>query len=554
MYIQQSDEDRELGKKLVVKQNQLEAGRWVWESHWQECMDYMNPRKNQILKKSMPGQRRGQELFDSTAIMANQTLASALHSMLTNPATRFFELTMGNAALDEDEQVMAYLQETGSRMFNMLNNTNFQTEIHEVYLDEGSLGTGCMFMGEDEDRVMHFNARHMKEIFIDENNLGLIDTVYRGFEWKLKQIVQQFGEENLPPEVIKKWKDGNEDPQKIIHAVEPVSREDKMRGVLHNYTSTYVLRESAAILSKGKGFHEFPYVVPRWTKTSGEIYGRGPGMDMLPDIKMVNAMMNTTLRGAQKTVDPPLMVSDDGVIGRVRLTPGGLTLIRPGNDKPITPLIIDARIDFGLQMIDGVRARIRAGFFNDLFSSDNQANPNMTATEVNLRTMEKLRLMGPVLGRQHFEFLAPMIERCFGVMSRKGLLPTPPQSIQGKNMDVRYSSAIARAQMIADGNNFNQAIQAVAPIVNADPTVMDNIDGDKSLEYIFNMYGIPEKIMRSDRDKKKIRDGRAAAQAQAAQEQSQGNQAEAAGKVMPGMAQLAQAQNQAQQPNGMQNK
>jgi hypothetical protein len=538
---EQKKKDEDLVKELWKKQEKLEAERRTYESNWQECLDYIVPRKGDILSTRTPGGKRGAELFDTTSIMANQTLAAALHGMLTNPAVKFFDLVMGDPSLDDSEEVKSYLQECAERMFVILNNSNFQTEVHELYIDEGAIGTGCMYMGEHDERVIHFGARPMKEIFIDENNLGLIDTVHRKFQWKPRQIIQEFGEDKLNPWVVDKYKQGCDDNWDVLHIVHPMSDDEaKQGGKGHKFKSLYVLKEKPIILSKS-GFYEFPYAVPRWTKTSGEKYGRGPGTEMLPDIKMVNEMMRTTLEGAQTTIRPPLMVTDDGVIGNVRLTPAGVTVVRQGNGEPaIRPLITDARVDFGYQAVDDVRKRIRAGFFVDQLRLNE--GPQMTAQEVMQRTEENLRLMGPILGRQHFEFLDPLITRLFGIMIRKNLLPPAPKAIHGRNFNVRFSSLVARAQRMSEAQNFSRAISVASPILQVKQDSLDIIDGDKSLRYIFDIYGIPNKVLASEKEVKNTRDARAQQQQQMMQQQQEAHKADMISKVMPGIAQVSQAE------------
>jgi hypothetical protein len=519
----------------------MRSARTTWESNWQETLDYTVPRKGDVTSTKTDGSKRGAELFDTTAIMSNELLAGALHGMLTNPATRFFDMVMLDPKDMEDEKVRDWCQNVSDLMFQALNNTNFQTEIHEIYIDLGSIGTACLYMGEHEEQLVHFSARPIKEVYVQENNLGMIDTVYRVFKWNLRQIIQEFGEKDMHPWIIDQYRKGNDDQFEIIHAVEP--QMDQGKKSVFEFSSCYVFIEKEIILSEG-GFKENPYAVPRWTKTSGEVYGRGCGMQMLPDIKMVNVMMETTIKGAQLTVAPPLLVQDDGVIGRVRLTPLGLTVVRAGIDAPVKPLLTDARVDFGYQAVDDVRKRIKTGFYGDLFTLNE--GPQRTATEVNTIAEQQMKLMGPVLGRQHFELLRPMMTRLFGIMYRKGRLPEIPSQIKGKQWDVRYSSLVARAQRMSEGQNLMRAISVAAPIFQLDPKVGDIIDSDQTLRYILDIYGAPNKIQRKQRAIKDIRDNREKAQAQMAKQQQEAHQAEVMNKTMPGVAQVQQAQNQAQ--------
>jgi hypothetical protein len=533
---------RDLVKRYLERHEKLKANRGVIENHWQEVLQYVIPRKADVTSSLPEGGKRGAELFDSTAIYSNLLLAAALHGMLTNPAVRFFDLDPSDLELMNDEECRTWLQDTADRLYSILNASNFQTEIHEVYIDEGSIGTACMFMSDDEDNVVHFAARHMKEVYVCENNLGLIDTVYREFKWKPRQVVQEFGYDKLPAKIKKKVDEGCDDNWTLVHIVEEMSDEEKKNSPQkYEYKSCYIVSELECIVSES-GFREFPYVVPRWTKTSGETYGRGPGMDMLPDIKMVNKMMETTLQGAAITVRPPMQVPDDGVVGKVRLTPGGVTLVRPGAE--IKPLITDARIDFGYQAVEDVRKRIREGFYGNLFSL--REGPQMTATEVNALTEQQLRLMGPVLGRQHFELLAPMIHRVFKIAERKGKLKPVPEKLKKKGFDVRYTSLVARSQRMSEGQNLGRAIQVAAPIINAKPESLDLLNSDEAIRYVFDIYGVPQKILNNSGKIKQQRDARDAANAKLAQQQQEAHQADVANKTMPGVAQLAAAQAQMQ--------
>lgn len=530
---------RDYAKKIIERFESKRSKRSNWESNWQECMDYIMPRKNDVLTYKTPGDKRGNEdfLFDSTAIHANELLASAMHGYLTNPAIRIFDLVPADAKLADLDEVKAYTEECANIMQGVLNKTNFQTEVHEIHLDEACIGTACLYMGDHEDKILHYSARPMKEIFIDENNLGIVDCVDRLFKWTPRQIVQEFGFENCPYEVQKMYSEGKNEELSIIHSVYPTDDTDEVRSKKFKFKSCYVLMEPSVVLSEG-GFEEFPYAVPRWTKTSGEIYGRGPGMQMLPEIKMINAMMKATIEGAQKTVNPPMAVVDDGVIGRVRLVPNGLTIVRGDTPNAITPLITNSRIDFGFQMIEESRKRIRSGFYVDQLQM--QQGPQKTATEVMQVTDENNRLLAPIVGRQHYEFLKPVAERLYGRCLRKGLLPKAPKVLQGKDLNVQYSAPIARAQRVSEVQNFTRAVAAAAPIFQIDPNATAIIKKEDAVRYIMDIYGVPSKLIQNKAEMEEIRAQQQQAQEQAQMQAQQQAEAETAAKLMPGLAQMGQ--------------
>ena len=212
--------------QIIERFEQLKSNRINWEQHWQEIADYVLPRKDDIYKTRMVGEKKGQnKVFDSTGIHANELLASALHGMLTNPSTQWFELSTGDEQLDQQDDVRLWLQSAVRQMHRVLNNSNFQTEIHEVYLDLGSFGTACMRIEEDEEDIIRFHSRPIYEAYIDQNNKGQVDTVYRSWMWSTRQIAQEFGEENLPDEMKRLLEDdkGRYVDHEVIHAVEPAT-------------------------------------------------------------------------------------------------------------------------------------------------------------------------------------------------------------------------------------------------------------------------------------------------------------------------------------------
>ena len=85
-------------------------------------------------------------------------------------------------------------------------------------------------------------------------------------------------------------------------------------------------------------------------------------MTALPDVKMLNKMSEVTIRAAQKQIDPPLMVPDDGFIMPIRTTPGSLNFYRAGTRDRMEPLNIGANNPLGLNMEEQRRNAIRQAF------------------------------------------------------------------------------------------------------------------------------------------------------------------------------------------------
>lgn len=486
--------------KLDRRYRELKSSRSNWENHWQQLADYMLPRKADIVKKRTQGDKRTELIFDGTAIHAVELLASSLHGMLTSPSTPWFSMRFRDPALQQDDAANEWLEVSLDQMYQAFHRSNFQQEIHELYYDLVVFGTGGIYVESAEDGF-RFGTRHIAEICISENAKGQVDTVYRKFKLTARAMEQKFGKDNLPTQV---QKDVEKEPFKeheIIHAVYPrggkparSARSKPIASVYYHLATKFLLSES--------GFDEFPFMVPRFVKDSVSVYGRSPAMTALPDVKMVNKMSETTIKAAQKQVDPPLMAPDDGFMLPIRTTPGSLNFYRAGTRDRLEPLQIGANNPLGLNMEEQRRNAIRQAFYVDqLLLSQGQ---NMTATEVLQRNEEKMRLLGPVLGRLQAELLQPLISRCFALLLRSGLLPPAPEQLQGQDIDIEYVSPLAKAQKMTDLQSMLRGFEVMMQVAEIAP-VMDYLDTDRLVKYLVDTTGIPARVIRSDEEVARIR-------------------------------------------------
>lgn len=545
--------EKMIPEQIIARFNHLKGERGTWENHWTDLGNYVLPNRSDVTTSLTPGQKRVPWLLDNTAMMSNELLAGAMHGMLTSPSAPWFELTTGDNELDNLDGVRMWLQKVTDRMHTVINNSNFQTEVHPYYLDLTCFGTGTMFIEEDEISVVRFSTKHIKEIFVSEDNQGKINEVYRKFQWDIRQIVGEFGMDVLKKssKLMDMWKENSNINLTIIHAIYPQDVSDHGDNK-EKFCSHYILEDAENGLELEYGYYrQLPGVIARWTKAAGEVYGRSPGMNALPDAKTLNKMTETILIAAQKATDPPLQAPDDTFVLPIRTRPGGISYYRSGTQDRITPIFNNANIDFGFEAMKERAQRVRQAFYVDQLQLSQ--GPQMTATEVLQRTEEKMRLLGPMLGRQQAEFLRPMIERVFDIMTRRGLVPIDKDVLQILDsrgihkLDVSYSSMIAKAQKVQDGQDIQRTMQAIAPFAATDQSVLDNFDGDKAVRSIAKIFGFPQEILRDQKAIDSIRQKRAEAQAKALKMQQDQHQADLANKVLPGAAKLAAVQNQAQQ-------
>ncbi|MDA9796234.1 portal protein [Candidatus Pelagibacter ubique] len=519
----------EKAKILLSRFDRLKSQRQNWESHWQEVADYMQPRKADVTKSRSKGDKRTELIFDSSPLQSVELLSASLHGMLTNPSTPWFSLKFKNEDMEGEDEAKLWLESATEVMYSAFNQSNFQQEIFELYHDLITFGTAAMFIEEDDEDNLKFSTRHINEIYISENEKGRIDTVFRKFRISARAAIRKFGNVSNNIAVIAK-KDPYEEVE-ILHAVYPRDDYNPKKQDTENmqFESIYLDADSGEELSVS-GFREFPFVVPRYLKASHEIYGRSPAMTALPDVKMLNEMSKTIIKSAQKQVDPPLLVPDDGFLLPVRTVPGGLNFYRAGTRDRIEPLNIGANNTLGLNMEEQRRNSIRNAFYvNQLMMQD---GPQMTATEVIQRNEEKMRLLGPVLGRLQSELLKPLIDRSFAILMRRNLFAQPPEFLSGQDIEIEYVSPLAKAQKSTELSSIMRAIEIMGSLSNVAP-VFDHINMDKLVRHLTNIVGVPQKILKPQSELNAERQAQAQQQEQMQQMQQVQQLAEAGGKVAP---------------------
>ncbi len=495
-------------KELKHTFEHLKTVRGNWESLWQECADYVHPNRGDFTSIQSQGSKRTQKIFDSTAPWALSQFAGGLHGFLTSPMQRWFSLKSMIPGVDEDRSVREWLEFCTDVMYDQVfNNPNSRwlQQSHEGYLDVGAFGTMTVMVEDLPGQDIFFKTFHLKECHIAENDQGYVDTLYREYPRTVTQLINRFGKDNLPPEVLKPWEDGKPFTEfQCVHAIFPRASYNLKSYMASNrpIASVYLICSGVKepwIFQEPGGYFEQPFATSRWYKSSSEWYGRCPSMECLPDIKMVNEMMKTTIKGAQKAVDPPLQMPDDGFMMPIKLSPAGINYYRSGSKDRIEPVLPNnaIRVDIGLDMIDSRRQQIIRSFNVDWMQL--QEGPQMTATEVLQRQEDRMRLMSPMVGRMQAEFLGPIIRRVFAICVRRNMLPAPPPALRG-GLKIEYTSPVVQAQKSTRLFSLARMFEVLTPLANVKPEILDKMDADKTFEWVHKLLDAPMEILAPDED------------------------------------------------------
>ena len=507
-------------EELIKRMDRFEDDRSNWDSLFQDCADIAMPQNNQITRKKAKGQAE-EDLFDTTAEESLIQLSAGLYSYMFPTDGRAFVLEIDDEELSQNDDVKQYLEKTTKVLHKYLVSSNFRQEFFGFLKQLCCFGTACLYEEKGKKTPIVFRTFHISGVYIATNSDGVVDTVFRTFEYSARQAVQDFGAENLGEKINTAYNNLNQRNKKFkfIHAVFPREEYDSSKDDPINmpFASIYVSRDEKLIIkTKGGldegGYPELPYHVDRFDKDALEDYGRSPTMKKLPDAKMVGAMKKTRIKGWEKQVDPVVLLPDDGSIWPLATQPGGVIFYRSGGDKP-EYWEFKGNLATMQEAILSVQQDIQKGYFIDMFDPliDRQ---NMTAYEVMARVEQKMRFLTPIIGRLQSELFNPMIQRMIGILDKQGKLPEMPPELLEQEFSVMYLGRLALALRTLESEGLAQLMLEWSPMAEVSD-FMDNLDTDTAFRDSGRNRGVPATWLK-DTDE---RDAKRAADAQAAQAQ-----------------------------------
>jgi len=510
-------------KKILADKKSVRSN---WDTLWQDIGDYIFPRKSDVLIKRTEGEDLQVHLYDNTGPHSLELFSGIMMSFLFSVEEQWFEHSSGDVELDQKEHIKKYLQHVTRVVHNVLANSNFYNEAHEMLMDLGSFGTNIFGIEEDNEEIVRFFSKFIAEGYIGENARGKVDEIYMEYDWTARQILGEYGEEKLHKDVQKCIKSNDETKKfKVVHCIYPVNRSgDGKTSKGHSFYSHHIMPDLDHEL-RLSGFETFPYAVPRFAKATGETYGRSPGMVALPEVRVLNKMVEITLIGAEKVIDPPLQAPDDGFINQINTFPASISYYRAGGNDRIEPIFNDARVDFGFDMISEKQSKIRDAFYINQMMLPNKTGNPQTATEIAQKVEQSTRFMGPFMARMQKEFLKVVVDRVTAISFKRGILKVQdiPQELRGKDFSVRYTSFIARAQRSGTLQSILRFFQGIEPLVNMDPMARHYIDSWGGVKTVAGIVGLPNELLRKEEDANKLIEAeqKAMAEKQKAEEDAQ---------------------------------
>lgn len=481
-------------ERLIERYDRAAAIRGQFHSIMQDGYKYAVPDRD-LFTSTLPGQRKGAELFDSTAVAGVQEFASRIQAAICPPWRQWSKLVAGPEIpreQRESDELEEYLEEQTEILFDYINHSNFALKSHEAFQDL-SIGTGAITLDLNEQRNgLEFDAIPPSQLALEEGPTGMVETVYMDRCRTPEAIKRLYPQAVLPAkwEKLKQTKP-TEKVEFVVGCVYDPSTQ-------HYHLVVFSKQEKAVLYARDYG-ETCPIIVFRWSGISGEVWGRGPVMSALPDIKTLNKVVEFMLRGAALAISPPMTAVSDGVLNpyTAQIMPNAIIPVMSNdNSNPtLRPLGNDYRPDFAQLVLEDLRTSVRKKL---LIDPRRKEGPIQSATEILVENRDFVQQSGAAYGRIQTEFATRVVARAVALLRSIGKMA--PFKVDGKEVTLKYTSPLAQAQDQEDLMNFQTAMALVGPL---GPEALQLAVKTEAIgEWIFKKAGVDASVLRTDDERR----------------------------------------------------
>lgn len=480
-------------EQVLKRVEKAESRKEEWRSIFEDCYKYALPQRNLYGQYEGGGHGRSKmdDVFDSTAINSTQRFANRLQSALFPPYRNWCTLKAGDQIPPEQRDGVARaLDIYNERMFSVIRQTNFDLAMSEFLLDL-AVGTAIMLIQPgDEITPVRFEAVPQFLVSLEEGPYGKIDNVYRRLRLKGEAIKQQWTDAKFPPALKDKIKADPMEDIDLIEATIYLPEDD--------YWCYHLLWKKEEIVYRE--LKTSPWIVARYIKAAGEIYGRGPLLNALPDIKTINHTKKMLLQNASIAISGMYTAADDGVLNpsTIRIQPGAIIPVaRNGGPQGASLAPLPRSGDFNLAqiVIQDLSMGIKKIMLDDTMPPDSMSA--RSATEVNMRMQELASNMGAAFGRLITEAMIPIVSRILFVMDQQNLIDMPLR-VDGQEVKVVPVSPLAKAQATEELTAVLQFTQMAGSL---GPSGILSINQEEMIAFVADRLGVPQKVLNTPAQK-----------------------------------------------------
>jgi hypothetical protein len=485
----------------ILKRYQAAKSRKeMWSGHFEECYEYALPQRESFYEEQV-AKKKNDKIFDETAVVGVQEFASRLQAGMVPTFARWADLRSGTEIPPSERlRIDQGLDQITDYIFEILQNSNFNQEVHESFMDL-AVGTGALLVEDgDANNPIRFKAVPLAHLVLETGPNDDVDSVFRTRWLKAEDIQNAYPKAIIPDTVLQKMNLAK-NPVKKCEVLEVVKR-DWLKPNEYIWKHCVILKEHKALIFEQslKGDGANPWIVFRWSKAAGEVYGRGPLLNALPAIKTCNLTVELILENAQMSIAGMYQVDDDGVINpdTIQLVPGSIIPRSPGSTG-LTPITPPGNFDVAQLILQDMRQNIKKALYNEQLGDPNKTPA--TATEITERMADLSRQIGSAFGRLQAEFVNPILRRVIYLLRKQGRIELP--MLNNREIKIKPVSPLAQAQNNQDVSIIDRFLDILGARFGPESLNMF-VKTDVVAGYIARKLGLPGNIIRTAEEQQQI--------------------------------------------------
>jgi hypothetical protein len=489
---------------LKAREKKAFAESAQWEDTLDDAYEFFLPNRN-LFNREGRGQKKMDRIFDGTGPESIKIGASKLQENIapiwarwanyepSGEILRQIEASQGDIS---EKDIRENLEEQAAITFDIINRSNFATQFYEFGLDL-LIGTATMSIEEDESDEMPviFKAIPQIGIAFEEGPRGVIETHWWRLKVKARNLERQWVGFKPSLQMSKLIKDSPDEMVDVCQGVVFDHLEQK-------YYLIVWVHEEESISFVDEYDDTSPMVTARYSKTSGEVRGRGPVLDVLPNVKSLNKAKEYMLTKAAIDLSGMWTATDDGVTNpyNIKIAPGIVIPVGSNNSQNPSLQRLDTSTDLnlGLFVVEDMQNDVRRALFNDIREPDDSV---VSATQFAIESRELAKRIGSAFGRIQTEALIPILKRVHSILVRRGILQ--PIKIGGREVAIKFTSPLARAQDAEDLLSFQQAVEFTRA-VGGDEAVQLSFKVENAGTWAAQKTGSPQELSRTETEKKEM--------------------------------------------------
>lgn len=496
-------------EELLKRYSASETEKQKFRTLYQDVYDYGMPSRypNIEIAKNESGQSRREDLYSSVFEQASDEFVQRIQSLLAPVNSDWIDFDAGYLMKKNIENDAAKTDEVNKKLADLAhtcnvfkNVSNFDSSFTEFCYDLVA-GTAvlCVLRG-DFENPLTFVAVPFRDLNLEEGINGEISAFFRKLSLKNKLVKSQWTDIDFS------YDEANADKETCF--IEAVYQDETKKGWWY-----VVIEEDKKKILLEKKQKTSPYVDLRWSKCSGETYGRGVGLKVINDVKTLNKLKEYSLRALAFTVPVFTGVQDTFDASQIDILPGAIIPVN-SNDRSnpsLTQLEVGTMPDLQQYNINQLEMDIKRGMLASTIPND--ASRQLTATEINQRVAELQQSLTNSFGRL-LSFLRRLIQRMIEVLQEFGYI-SPEIDVahfNGFGYKVKINTMLAAQQTKQETMNVINAMQIMQQFDPEMRYMSEVIKMDEIIPNMLDKLGVENKFIRTQDEIKQIRMAQAQAQ------------------------------------------